>query len=85
MSMILPGEPRPSVTWWQSGALLDDNCELSTEQFTRNSLHLQPLTRADLLKQLTCVAINSNLTDPLSATVTLDLTCTYYNNNITNF
>ncbi|XP_045103585.1 nephrin-like [Portunus trituberculatus] len=71
---VLGGHPRPHVTWWNEGALLDKVSEVNTGQVTRNALALPPLTRADLNKTLTCQASNSNLTIPLSQVITIDMT-----------
>ncbi|XP_050727933.1 nephrin-like [Eriocheir sinensis] len=71
---VLGGHPRPRVTWWNEGALLDNVSEVNTGQVTRNALSLPPLTRADLNKTLTCQASNSNLSIPLSTVITIDMT-----------
>ncbi|XP_047738538.1 nephrin-like [Hyalella azteca] len=70
---VTGGIPTPTVSWWQGGTLLDDVSELSTPEVTRNSLRMPPLSRSDLLLQLSCVAFNSNLTNPISASVTIDI------------
>ncbi|KAL7637586.1 UNVERIFIED_CONTAM: hypothetical protein RMT77_012314 [Armadillidium vulgare] len=70
---VMGGKPSPKVTWWHEGSMLDDVTETRTNQMTRNSLQLPPMTRDDLLKNLTCQAVNSNLTSPLSSTVSVDL------------
>ncbi|KAK3861879.1 hypothetical protein Pcinc_032206 [Petrolisthes cinctipes] len=70
---VLGGHPRPQVTWWHEGSLLDDVSEVKTGQVTRNALSLPPLTRGDLNKTLTCQASNSDLTMPLSQAITIDM------------
>ncbi|KAF2362650.1 Immunoglobulin [Trinorchestia longiramus] len=70
---VTGGTPTPTVSWWQGRSLLDQVSEYSTEQVTRNTLLLPPLSRADLLLVLTCVAFNSNLTEPITASVTIDI------------
>uniref|UniRef100_A0A6A7G0P9 Protein turtle homolog A-like n=1 Tax=Hirondellea gigas TaxID=1518452 RepID=A0A6A7G0P9_9CRUS len=70
---VTGGNPTPKVTWWQAGSLMDDLVEMTTKQVTRNSLRLPRLTRDDLLRKLTCIASNSNLTAPLSTAVTIDI------------
>ncbi|KAF2361538.1 CD80-like immunoglobulin C2-set [Trinorchestia longiramus] len=70
---VTGGSPPPSVTWWQAGSLMDDVSEVTTEQVTRNLLRLPRLSRDDLLRKLTCVAANSNLTAPLSSAVVIDI------------
>ncbi|KAA0193756.1 hypothetical protein HAZT_HAZT000433 [Hyalella azteca] len=81
---VTGGIPTPTVSWWQGGTLLDDVSELSTPEVTRNSLRMPPLSRSDLLLQLSCVAFNSNLTNPISASVTIDIACEYkiWNNHL---
>ncbi|RXG60789.1 hypothetical protein Avbf_16046, partial [Armadillidium vulgare] len=64
--------PPPRVTWWHEGSLLDDGSEVKSDGVTRNTLHMPKLTRADLLKTITCQAVNSNLTAPLTKSVTID-------------
>ncbi|XP_069184081.1 neural cell adhesion molecule 1-like [Procambarus clarkii] len=70
---VLGGEPRPVVTWWEEEALLDDETEVKAGHLTRNVLLLPPLTRSDFNKTLRCQAVNSDLTLPLSDTVTIDM------------
>ncbi|KAK3865233.1 hypothetical protein Pcinc_029150 [Petrolisthes cinctipes] len=71
--LVVGGQPRPQVTWWHEGSLLDNESEVKTSQLTRNALTLPPLTRNDLNKTLTCQASNSDRAIPLSHTVTLDV------------
>ncbi|ROT80655.1 hypothetical protein C7M84_000593 [Penaeus vannamei] len=67
------GEPRPSVTWWSGGTLLDDVSEDRRGDVTINTLTLHSIARHDLYRSLTCQVVNSNLSDPMTATVTLDM------------
>ncbi|XP_071513724.1 protein turtle-like isoform X2 [Panulirus ornatus] len=71
---VTGGSPRPKVTWWHERSLLDDVVEEAKGQVTRNILTLPNLTRQHLYRVLTCQADNSNMTRPLAATVTLNLT-----------
>ncbi|XP_069940843.1 uncharacterized protein [Cherax quadricarinatus] len=70
---VIGGHPRPEVTWWHEESLLDDMSEVMTGQVIRNDLSLALLTRSDLNKTLTCQAMNSNLSIPLSKAVTIDM------------
>ncbi|KAK8748271.1 hypothetical protein OTU49_016399 [Cherax quadricarinatus] len=70
---VIGGRPRPQVTWWHEESLLDDVSEVMTGQVTRNALFLTRLTRTDLNKTLTCQAVNSNLSIPLSEAVIIDM------------
>ena len=76
--MFFSGRPRPQVTWWNEGELLDSVSEENQGDITVNSLYLSPLTRKDLYKKLTCQASNYNNSKPLDSSVTLDMTCKYY-------
>ncbi|XP_071550563.1 neural cell adhesion molecule 2-like [Panulirus ornatus] len=67
------GRPAPHVTWWNEDTLLDDVIEEQSAQVTVNTLTLPALTRSDLYLVLTCKASNSNLSVPLAAAVTLDM------------
>ncbi|CAL4120519.1 unnamed protein product, partial [Meganyctiphanes norvegica] len=67
------GHPRPKVSWWHEGRLLDDESEVVSGDLTRNTLRITDLSRDNLYKVYTCQAANSNLSIPLAATVTLDL------------
>nr|XP_053644936.1 synaptogenesis protein syg-2-like [Cherax quadricarinatus] len=70
---VLGGRPRPEVTWWYEGSLLDDVSEVKSGQVTRNALSLYPLTRRDLNKTLVCRALNTHLTPPLTEAVIIDM------------
>ncbi|XP_063586991.1 nephrin-like [Penaeus indicus] len=70
---VVGGHPRPIVTWRSDGILLDDVSEGLGPDDTVNTLVLESLTRNDLYRVLTCQTANSNLTVPLAAAVTLDM------------
>lgn len=61
------------LSWWKGSTLLDDSYTTLGRGFVRNELVLLDLQREDLLTQLTCQASNTNLTVPVSVTVTIDL------------
>ena len=65
------------MTWWHEGSLLDDVSEETRGQVTWNTLTLPDLTRQHLHRIITCQASNSNLTQPLRSSVTLDMSCEY--------
>ncbi|XP_076366228.1 neural cell adhesion molecule 2-like [Tachypleus tridentatus] len=67
------GKPPPALTWWNRNNLLKASFTLTPQGFPRNELVLQQLRRDDLLISLTCKATNSNLTAPISSSVTVDL------------
>ncbi|XP_045615863.2 neural cell adhesion molecule 1-B [Procambarus clarkii] len=70
---VTGGSPRPWVRWTHEGSLLDGRAEEVTGQVTRNILTLPELNRQHLYRVLTCRANNSNMTNPLAATVTLEM------------
>ncbi|XP_050702989.1 serine/arginine repetitive matrix protein 2-like [Eriocheir sinensis] len=67
------GRPRPKLSWFFEEKLLDDVVEVRRGEITSNTLHLPSLTRNYLYRVLTCQASNSNLSVPVAATVTLDM------------
>ncbi|XP_069944593.1 protein turtle homolog B [Cherax quadricarinatus] len=67
------GRPAPQVVWWNEATLLDDVIEEQKTEYTVNTLTLPALTRDDLYRVFTCKASNSNLSVPLAAAVTIDL------------
>ncbi|XP_071541503.1 uncharacterized protein [Panulirus ornatus] len=67
------GRPPPQVTWWHEGSLLDDLMETNTSQVMQNILTLPNLSRQHLYRVITCHATNSNMTQPLRTSVTLDM------------
>ncbi|XP_054707815.1 neural cell adhesion molecule 1-B-like [Uloborus diversus] len=67
------GYPSPSVTWWEGKQLVDDDFNVTTQGFVRNTLVLPRLQRADLMKDYTCKTSNTNLTKSKEATVYVDL------------
>ncbi|KAK4322891.1 hypothetical protein Pmani_006365, partial [Petrolisthes manimaculis] len=75
--LVYEGNPEPSVAWWSENTLLDDLSEeskkIAGEEAVTNTLTLPSLTRDDLYRVLTCKASNSNLSLPLAATVTVDM------------
>ncbi|XP_042862428.1 nephrin-like [Penaeus japonicus] len=67
------GSPPPRVTWWEGALLLDLTPEVETMNQVANTLVIQSLSRRDLNRALTCHAQNSNLTEPLTTMLTLDM------------
>lgn len=78
------GSPPPRVTWWDAERLLDGTSSSRGQLVTTtlmveprkvsNTLLLEPLSRDDLHRSLTCKASNTNLSAPLSTTVSIDMT-----------
>ncbi|XP_064469488.1 hemicentin-2-like [Ornithodoros turicata] len=69
------GRPRPRLSWWRDGELVQSSPSASTSSGDGvvSRIRFGPLTRADLLTKVTCQAQNNNVSEPLSTTVVLDL------------
>lgn len=69
------GKPLPTVTWWRDRTqLIDQSSDTDKEKgVVRNELSLESLKREDLLTQYVCQASNTNLTQPATASVQLDI------------
>ncbi|XP_015911247.1 kin of IRRE-like protein 3 [Parasteatoda tepidariorum] len=67
------GNPAPLVTWWKNGNMIDDTYFRTSKGFVRNELELEAFRRSDFMVELSCQASNTNLTDPLSASIRIDL------------
>lgn len=71
------GIPSPIVTWWRESVLVDETYSQTTQGYVRNELVLPKLHRSDLLVTYTCQAVNTNLTVPVSSSITIDINCKY--------
>ncbi|XP_015924964.1 nephrin [Parasteatoda tepidariorum] len=67
------GNPAPVVTWWKNGHMLDETYFRTAKGFVRNELVIKEIRRSDFMLELVCQASNTNLTDPLSTSVYVDL------------
>ena len=73
------GRPPPTVRWWRGETLLDSKDEAG--EFTalrRNTLYVQTLTRSDLHAVFMCQASNNNISQPVSASVAIEMYRKYY-------
>nr|XP_045595441.1 nephrin-like [Procambarus clarkii] len=70
---VTGGSPAPVVTWREGPRILDLTSEIREADDVRSMLVVTALARADLRREFTCQALNSNLTQPLSVSVTLDM------------
>ncbi|XP_066982713.1 uncharacterized protein [Macrobrachium rosenbergii] len=69
------GWPPSSVVWYEDNTLLDDSYRVGHARgLVENEMTLQPLTRRDLGRQLTCLASNNNNTQPANITVLVEMT-----------
>ncbi|XP_050444073.1 nephrin-like isoform X2 [Adelges cooleyi] len=80
--IVTGGQPEPSVRWWRGETLVDSGSgqELSSKYFStssttfrHNQLTIDSLTRDDQGAVYTCQASNSNLSAPVSASVTIEM------------
>lgn len=72
------GQPPPRVTWWRENFLLDESYGVVPERRVQNVLKLESLKREHLKAVFLCMAGNSNLSSPISSTVTLDMNREYF-------
>ncbi|GBM14907.1 hypothetical protein AVEN_213256-1 [Araneus ventricosus] len=70
------GNPAPIVTWSKDGSLIDDTYFRTSQGSVRNELVILELKRSDFMVELTCQASNTNLTQPINASVKIDLNST---------
>lgn len=70
---IFSGKPLARIVWLRDGHVIDDTYMTTFESTVRNDLWLPSLDRRDADATLTCEASNSNLTQPLTTSVTIDL------------
>ena len=73
-SLFFSGKPLPRLIWWRDGRVVDDTFTVSPSNgVVRNELWIPALERRDFNATLICQASNSNLTQPVSANVTIDM------------
>ncbi len=71
------GKPSPSVIWFHGNILIDDSYTTGPHGLVRNELNLRNLNRTDFMSILTCRASNTNLSEPVSSSVVLDMNCKF--------
>uniref|UniRef100_A0A2H8TFI4 Nephrin n=1 Tax=Melanaphis sacchari TaxID=742174 RepID=A0A2H8TFI4_9HEMI len=78
--MVSGGRPEPKVRWWRGETLMDTGNEGIPGQFTassssvkQNEMTIEALSRYDQGAVYTCQASNSNLSAPVSASVTIEM------------
>lgn len=68
------GKPSPKVEWYSGNhRLIDSTYTTGPHGLVRNELNIRNLNRSDFMSILTCRASNNNVTEPISATVILDM------------
>ncbi|XP_060815061.1 synaptogenesis protein syg-2-like isoform X8 [Bombus pascuorum] len=72
--LVSGGRPEPKVRWWRGEMLLDSKDEPGEfPSLRRNALIVRELSRADLHAVFTCQASNNNISQPVSASVAIEM------------
>ncbi|XP_048509194.1 synaptogenesis protein syg-2 isoform X2 [Athalia rosae] len=72
--LVSGGRPQPVVRWWRGENLLDSKDEPGEfPALRRNTLVVTSLSRADLHAEFTCQALNNNISQPVSASVRIEM------------
>ncbi|CAK9807333.1 Protein turtle homolog A [Anthophora plagiata] len=72
--LVSGGRPEPKVRWWRGEMLLDSKDERGEfPGLRRNTLIVRELSRADLHAVFTCQASNNNISQPVSASVAIEM------------
>lgn len=78
---LLSGKPAPVIKWWRGEKLIDsENVKIGLENFKNvqsNQLIVRGLRRSDQHASFTCQATNNNISQPVSATTTIEIYCEY--------
>ncbi|XP_049531248.1 nephrin isoform X3 [Anopheles darlingi] len=67
------GRPLPKVQWWYDNKVINNTSVVLSDKRVRNTLVLHRLERKHLKSVFTCQAANNNVTNPISASITLDM------------
>lgn len=67
------GRPPPTVNWWYNNEIVNHSSTILSERRVRNTLILNRLERKHLKAIFTCQASNNNVTNPISASIHLDM------------
>ncbi|XP_031843590.1 neural cell adhesion molecule 2 isoform X1 [Nomia melanderi] len=72
--LVTGGRPEPKVRWWRGELLLDSKDEQGEfPALRRNTLIVKQLSRGDLHAVFTCQAANNNISQPVSASVAIEM------------
>eukprot|EP00095_Tigriopus_kingsejongensis_P007812 snap_masked-scaffold204_size260821-processed-gene-1.10 protein:Tk07812 transcript:snap_masked-scaffold204_size260821-processed-gene-1.10-mRNA-1 annotation:"neural cell adhesion molecule 2-like" len=72
--LVEGGNPLPEVSWWRDGQMYDQEGDPSTyEDVLQNTLVISALDRSYHDSHFECRAINNNVTEPPTSTVTITL------------
>ncbi|XP_052863165.1 nephrin-like [Anopheles cruzii] len=67
------GRPLPQVQWWYDNKVINNTSVVLSDKRVKNTLVLHRLERKHLKSVFTCQAANNNVTNPISASITLDM------------
>ncbi|XP_035894602.1 uncharacterized protein LOC118504344 isoform X3 [Anopheles stephensi] len=67
------GRPLPKVQWWYENKIINNTSVVLSDKRVKNTLVLHRLERKHLKSVFTCQAANNNVTNPISASITLDM------------
>uniref|UniRef100_A0A182LS28 Ig-like domain-containing protein n=1 Tax=Anopheles culicifacies TaxID=139723 RepID=A0A182LS28_9DIPT len=67
------GRPLPKVQWWYENKVINNTSVVLSDKRVKNTLVLHRLERKHLKSVFTCQAANNNVTNPISASITLDM------------
>ncbi|KAK8773880.1 hypothetical protein V5799_011586 [Amblyomma americanum] len=70
---VYGGQPEPVVTWWRGSQLLQQALSRASDGHPRATLLRLRLTRADYRATLICRAANSNVSEPVTANVIVNM------------
>ena len=70
---VTGGSPKPKISWLKNNKTLDDSIDESSQDSSVNVLEICDLKREDMGSLLACQAENTNLADPLTTAVILDI------------
>ncbi|XP_041969779.1 hemicentin-1-like [Aricia agestis] len=70
---VYGGDPRPTVIWYLENTVIDDSFERGSNGVTVNTLKFPSIGRQHLNARLICQATNTNLAQPLTKLLILDI------------
>lgn len=76
---FVTGRPLPAVRWWRDTVLVDTTDFEYAKPATvkQNQLVVPKLQRSDLHATYTCEATNNNISQPVRASVSIEMRCEY--------
>lgn len=75
--ICVTGKPPPEVKWWRDGRLVETFDSRGSGDTKQNQLIVRHLSRDDLHAEYTCTASNNNISQPLSAKISIEMHCEY--------